>query len=293
MPAVFERTFRVRHYECDLHGHLNHVNYVRYMQEAAIDASSDVGWTPARYQELERGWVARETMLEFLRPVHADDHVIIRTFVEDFRRVRSWRRYEFRLAGTDEPVARGATEWIYVDTARGMPVAVPDAMVLDFHPEGMPESAPAREKFPDAPAPPPDVFRQMRRVEWRDIDTEQHVNNAVYVAYLEDASVQVGRHHGWSIARIAESGFAMMLRQIRLIYLKPAQLDDELAVSTWVSNVRGASALRHYTITRPADEATLVRAVGQWVCLNRETLRPMRFPEAFMADMAANHALED
>jgi len=44
MPLIHERAFRVRHYECDAYGHVNHANYLRYMQEAALDASAAAGY---------------------------------------------------------------------------------------------------------------------------------------------------------------------------------------------------------------------------------------------------------
>ena len=44
MPKIYERNFRIRFYECDAYGHVNHANYLRFMQEAAIEASADVGY---------------------------------------------------------------------------------------------------------------------------------------------------------------------------------------------------------------------------------------------------------
>lgn len=61
MPAIFKCIFRVRHYECDSYGHLNNVNYVRYMQETALDASAEVGWTTERYNEIGHQWLIRDT----------------------------------------------------------------------------------------------------------------------------------------------------------------------------------------------------------------------------------------
>ena len=49
MALTHERTFRVRHYECDSYGHVNHANYLRYMQEAAFDASA-AAFTAVRHR---------------------------------------------------------------------------------------------------------------------------------------------------------------------------------------------------------------------------------------------------
>jgi acyl-CoA thioesterase FadM len=51
---VHERTFRVRHYECDARGQVHLAGYLRYMQEAAFDASAALGYDLERYRALNR-----------------------------------------------------------------------------------------------------------------------------------------------------------------------------------------------------------------------------------------------
>jgi acyl-CoA thioester hydrolase len=94
---------------------LYHANYLRYMQEAAFDASAAVGYDKARYDALGTLWLAHETEIEYFLPIHYGDAVEIKTWVGDFRRVRSRRFYEFRRAGADELLARASTDWVYLD----------------------------------------------------------------------------------------------------------------------------------------------------------------------------------
>ena len=61
------RTFRVRYYECDAFGHVRGVSLLRYMQEAAFDASAAAGYDMAHYEELKRLWLVRETAA--VRPI--------------------------------------------------------------------------------------------------------------------------------------------------------------------------------------------------------------------------------
>jgi acyl-CoA thioester hydrolase len=75
MPLTHVRTFRVRHYECDAYGHLNYANYLRYMQEAAFDATAAAGYDLARYEAMGRRWLVRETDIEYLRPLRYGDSV--------------------------------------------------------------------------------------------------------------------------------------------------------------------------------------------------------------------------
>jgi acyl-CoA thioester hydrolase len=286
MPAVHTAQFTIRHYECDTYMHLNNANYVRYMEEAAFEASAAVGYDRTRYSELGTLWLVHDTSIEYLRPVAYGDTVEVKTWVADARRVRSYRMYEFRKAGADDVIARASTDWIYLDSATQRPMNIPAAMMQAFVPEGLATEAPPRERLPEFPAPPPAVYSLQRRVEWRDIDSAGHVNNAVYFNYIEDAGMQAARHFGWPMQRSIAAGFGIMARQQRVEYKQPARLDDELLITTWVIPDGRSTAFRVYTITRPADGALIARARSRWVWVDLQSGRPMRIPEDFMADFA-------
>ncbi len=290
MPLIHERTFRVRHYECDAYGHVNHANYLRYMQEAAIDASAAAGYDEARYEAMRRRWLIRETDITYLRPLTSGDSVIVKTWVDDFRRVRSRRAYELRQAETGDMVAQAHTDWVFMDLDNLRPVTVPQALIRAFFADGAPETGGRRQPFPKAPPPPAGVFTMRQRVLWRHIDPARHVNNAMYMAYIEDCGVQVAAAHGWPMARMMEEGFGIVARRYRIQYRQPAVLDDECEVATWISDVKRATAVRHYTITRTADQELLARAHVLWVWVNLESGRPMRVPEHFIGDFSANIA---
>lgn len=290
MSLTHVRTFHVRLYECDAYGHVNNANYLRFMQESAIDASAAAGYDRARYAEMDRLWLVRETDIEYLQPLRYGDSVQIKTWVADFRRVRSRRAYEFRHTGSGALVARALTDWIFLDSATGRPTAIPREMMHAFFPEGPPQSAPPRTRFPSPPPPPPGVYRMRRRVEWRDLDETQHVNNAAYLAYLEDCGLQVCAAHGWPLARMQEEGFAIVARRHRIEYRQPALFDDELELTTWAYDMKHTSALRHFAIARVGDDAPVAQARTRWVWVNLETGRPIRIPEPFLADFAPNIA---
>ena len=75
MPLVHDRTFRVRRYECDAYGHLNHANCLRTMQETAFDASAAVGHDMPCCDALGYRWLSRETEIETLHPLQHNDLV--------------------------------------------------------------------------------------------------------------------------------------------------------------------------------------------------------------------------
>lgn len=287
--ATFERAFRVRHYECDAYGHVNHANYVRYMQETAFDASAAVGYDLARYRAEGHQWLIRETDITYLRPLVYGDTVIVKTWVADFRRVRSRRQYELRLQASGELVATAVTEWVYLNAATLRPATIPPEMVAAFRHAAV-VAGERREPFPDAPPPPPGIFRMRRRVEWRDIDEAQHVNNANYLAYIEDCNAQVAVAHNWSLPRLLAAGLGIVARRYRIEYLEPAVMGDELEVTTFVAEVKRSSAVRFYEVIRVRDHKVLARAQVLWVFVDLASGRPRRIPAEFYEDFRDNIA---
>jgi acyl-CoA thioester hydrolase len=289
MPAIHTASFAVRHYECDAYGHLNNANYIHYMEEAAFQASAAVGYSKARYESLGALWLARETHIEYLLPVRYGDTVEVKTWVEDFRRVRSRRRYEFRHPGEDTLLAQAETDWVYLDSVSQRPTVVPPEMIVAFAPEGLPETTVARPKFPAAPPPPPEPYTSQRKVEWRDIDSAQHVNNAAYFHYLEEAGVEAAAHFGWSMQRCAEAGFGIIARDIHIEYRLPALLGENLAVETWVSDLKRSTAVRHYQVQRGSDLLAQARTRFVWVDL--ATGKPIRIPPEFAAAFTQHQSI--
>jgi acyl-CoA thioester hydrolase len=239
-----------------------------------------------------RTWLARETDLEIAHSPAYGDTVVVKTWVDDFRRVRSRRAYELRLAGSGALLAEGITDWAFLDSHSQRPAAIPEELKAAFFPEGAPAPAPARERFPAAPPAPPGVYRLWRRVEWQDLDQVRHVNNAAYLDYVEDCAVQAAVAHGWPPGRLRAEGLAIVPHRYQIEYRQPATLNEELALTTWLSGVQEQAMYRHFALARASDGAVLVRARALLVCKDRHTGRRAPLPAAYLAELAPNIAAE-
>lgn len=288
MAAVFERSFRVRLYECDAYGHVNHANYLRYMQEAALSASAAAGYDKARYDAMARFWLILQTGITYIRPLRFEDTLIVRTWVSDFRRATSRRRYELRIAGSGELAAEGFSDWIYLDANSLRPMRVPQEMIAAFTPPGGLPPEKGRDPFPEQPPVPEGAFHMQRRTRWSEIDPAGHVNNAAYLSFLEDCAMELMVERDWPAARMHADGYGIVARELRIQYQNPALLDDVLEVATWVSQVKRATVLRHYAIKRLHDGAPVVRAQALWVWVNLQTGRPARIPQPYLDAFADN-----
>jgi acyl-CoA thioester hydrolase len=290
MQPFHMSTFRVRHYECDAYGHLNNVNYVRYLGEAGLEAWAAAGYDLARYTAMGRRWQMRRLDIEYLLPARYGDTVEVHVSAPAVEGASVRRAYQFRLAGSGELVAQAQTGSVFVDDNTGEPVGEPvsiPAEVVEAVGEQVDLPSPLTD-VPSSPPPPPGVFSVRHRVTWNDLDMTRHVGDATLLEYVEACGFGVIAAHGWPPERMAAQGFAIILRRHQIENLASSALDDELEIATWASDVKRVTSTRHYTIRRTRDGALLTRVdtLGVWVDL--ASGRPIRIPADFLADFAPN-----
>jgi acyl-CoA thioester hydrolase len=187
-------------------------------------------------------------------------------------------------------VAHAQTDWAFIEAVSGEPARILPEFRDAFFPEGAPPEE-ARERFPAPPPPPAGAFSQQRRVEWRDIDPAQHVNNSVYLAYSEDCAVEASTACGWSPSRMHDQGFTIEMARCRIEYRLPAVLGDELHVTTWLSNVEKDSAVRHFVLERAG--VAVSRAYAELRCVNSATRARCAFPDSYLNAIAPAIAVEE
>jgi acyl-CoA thioester hydrolase len=129
MDPVFRLQFRVGAEVVDANGHVNNVAYVQWMQDAAIGhAKACDGERLAR--ESGGSWFVRMHRIEYLKPAFVNDEITVVTWVADWRKVRSLRRYRFMRNET--VLAEGETDWVFVDAGTGRPKQITKEIVAAF-----------------------------------------------------------------------------------------------------------------------------------------------------------------
>ena len=122
---IYTKTFIIPENAIDENGHVNNVAYVQWMQNIAVEHNESIGGTNPM-QLVRATWVVREHRIEYLLPAFANEEIEIKTWVENIRRVRSLRKYEFIRTADGKTLVRGETDWVFVDLQTGMPRAIPD-----------------------------------------------------------------------------------------------------------------------------------------------------------------------
>ena len=124
LSSVFRYEFIVSPDAIDGNGHVNNVAYVQWMQDVAIRHADASGGTRL-VREAGAIWVVRRHTIEYLRPAFAGDRILAMTWLSSYRRALTLRKYQFVRVPDDTVIARGETEWVFVDARSGHPRIIP------------------------------------------------------------------------------------------------------------------------------------------------------------------------
>ena len=108
-----------------------------------------------------------------------------------------------------------------------------------------------------------------------DIDVLGHVNNVVYVRWIQEAS----KAHWYAAATDAQKeAIAWVVARHEIDYLDSARLGDAVMARTWVGAAHKHLFERHVEIVRVQDEKVIARARSVWCPVDLRTRRLTRVP---------------
>src|SRR5262249_21180193 len=150
--------------------------------------------------------------IEYLRPAFYGEDVTVETWVSEMGHATAHREYRVRRGA--EVLARARSQWTYLDVARGRPVRTTAERIPGVQAFG----TPALTDLAGKGDPPfrdrrPRVFHNRRRVQRHELDPLQHVNNAVYLQWLEHAVGEALAEAGHSYTSLRERGSAIYQRR--------------------------------------------------------------------------------
>jgi acyl-CoA thioester hydrolase len=120
------------------------------------------------------------------------------------------------------------------------------------------------------------------QVQPAEIDAYGHVNNAVYLTWLDRVAWSHSAALGVPLEQCLTVRRGMAAQRIEIDYLRAAVRDDRIQAATWIVAADGRlRAERRFQIRRTSDGATLARARIDYVCINLDSGRAARMPESF------------
>ena len=106
-----------------------------------------------------------------------------------------------------------------------------------------------------------------------DIDEQNHVNNTVYLRWVQD----IATAHWRAVASPkAQEAIGWVVLRHEIDYKGPAALGDEVVLCTWVGQATRLTFERFTEICRKSDGRLLSQARTLWCPINAQTGRPVR-----------------
>ncbi|CAK6687020.1 acyl-CoA thioesterase [Synechococcus sp. CBW1107] len=123
--------------------------------------------------------------------------------------------------------------------------------------------------------PYPPIFAYTIIVPDSAIDGYGHVNNVVYLQWMQDAAI---RHPESIVEYRMPENRGWFARESRIEYLAPAFAGDEIEVSTWIAEYRHARGIRKYEFFRKTDGKVIAKGETLFVFVELATGRPTPIP---------------
>src|SRR2546423_70046 len=127
----------------------------------------------------------------------------------------------------------------------------------------------------------PAIFEFPLKVTAADLDgLIRHVNNLVYLKWMQSAAVAHSAVQGWTAERYQALGAGWVVRTHQIEYLQAAFVDDDIVVRTWVANLKKVTSLRRFKIFRTSGgkETLLAVATTDWAFIHFATHQLKRIP---------------
>ena len=129
----------------------------------------------------------------------------------------------------------------------------------------------------------PETFVHRVSAVGSDIDAYGHVNNSVYLRWLDETAWAHSKALGVTPDYCVRHRRGMVVWRSQLHYLAPTFAGDTLEIGTWlVFEDARLRVDRRFQIRRPVDDRTLLRGLIHYVCVDLDSGRPKRMPEEFI-----------
>ncbi|MEI6757941.1 MAG: acyl-CoA thioesterase [Chlorobium sp.] len=104
-----------------------------------------------------------------------------------------------------------------------------------------------------------------------DIDMQGHVNNIVYLRWVQEAAIT---HWSTIAPQNEQEKLIWVVRRHEIDYKKPAMPGESILVRTWIGSASRLAFDRHTEMVRASDLRLLALARTVWCPIDRKTGRP-------------------
>jgi YbgC/YbaW family acyl-CoA thioester hydrolase len=257
--TYYKHSLTVSLYDLDAREEVSCANLFRYFEETAMRGSAHFGFDLEWYRAHDQFWVIRTMQIERACAPRYLDELEIGTWISAMARVRSDRNYLVRRARDGQVLARGIANWVYVDAKQMQPTRIHPEIIAMFDRHEKPALPPIGKVTLHPEKPARFEFSSARRAQFYEADSAQHINNAIYVDWLEEAIRDALRAMGYALALDGATPLPWFYRHA-LEYARPALPGDEVILRTRLVHSGKSSGVWEQELVHRAQGEQMLRA---------------------------------
>ena len=248
---VWHQHFTIRSYEVDCHSRLSIVSVFNFMQEAASQHAAALGVSIQQLRSENYTWLLSRLKIKLKVYPAWNDRLTVDTWPSGVQRLFALRDFELKDQN-NHTVGAALSAWLVLDTVKKRPVRV-SSFVDRLKPVEGDHILPDRlEKLPGIET---HAHERIFQVRYRDLDINQHVNNASYVEWMLEGMP-------------AEVQNAMGLVELEINFLAESFLQDRIITRCSPQDPNNGEFL--HSLIREEEGQELVRARTVWRPLDAE-----------------------
>ncbi len=129
------------------------------------------------------------------------------------------------------------------------------------------------------------VFKIEIKVKQSDIDRLGHVNNVIYLKWVQDAAVA---HWYTEADKKDQEKLLWVVMRHEIDYKRPAFMGDIIVARTWVGKATDRYFERYTELLRKSDERILAKALTLWAPIDAKTKKPTEVSEEVFRKFSTN-----
>lgn len=241
---MYEESLHIRFFEVDGHSMLKIGPIFNYLQDMADKDASRMEMSIPQLMEKGYTWVLHRYHLSMIRYPKLDEALSIRTWHSPYKNLYSLRAFEMTTS-FGEVLAKAATSWIIINYSTKRPMRLDRHVTSQYYKEIIPFEFDFSSLSPLERIDLEDIYP----VRIRDLDINNHVNNAVYVEWAAETVP----------TNILQS---MRPSEIDVIFKEQLTYGEKAVVQT--QKEKTASNVFDHVILRESDAREITRIRTSW-----------------------------
>ncbi len=126
------------------------------------------------------------------------------------------------------------------------------------------------------------------RVRHYELDAHDEMPTRAIAHLFQETAMGASTSEGYDLSWYDTHHTVWVIREMTIEHVRPIHYQDELTVTTWLSEMQRVRAYREYLARNAATSEVVARGSAYWAYIDRKTMFPTRIPPDVIEQFAPN-----